>query len=417
MGSWRPLARAEETAGLLDLATGIADALAGVATERWDASLASGHAGVALLYAYLAAASGRPADADRARLHRDRAITKLAEDPMDATLWDGFPGVAWAVEQVDGLVDLHGDDRNEDIDVVLEEMLTQPALWPLPHDLVTGVTGAGLYAVSRLPRSRARRSLELVLDRLEEAADKDDSEGLYWWTPADQIDDEELARDYPSGYGDLGVAHGVPGAIGLLGLVAGAGVGGDRAGRLLRGAVKWLSSQAIPGRDGATFPVWTAPNVPEEDRGPARSAWCYGDPGVAAVLMRAAQGAEEPEWTRDATALAIRAARLPVDETGVEYAGFCHGAAGLAHVYNRLYQATGEAELRCAAQFWLNDTVTRCRAARSVAPDDPTWVLGGAGASSWIGADIVDGAAGVGLVLLAAATAVEPAWDRMFLLS
>ncbi len=35
----------------------------------------------------------------------------------------------------------------------------------------------------------------------------------------------------------------------------------------------------------------------------------------------------------------------------------------------------------------------------------------------WTGLDIVDGAAGVALVLLAAATPVEPSWDRMFLLS
>lgn len=419
MGSWRPLVVPEEAAELLSLATSIGDALAGLATDEWEASLAGGHAGVALLYGWLAAATGRPEDATRARHHRDQAIAKLAEAPMDGTLWDGFVGVAFAVEMVGRLVEPGRDDRNEDIDAVLEEMLARPALWPLPHDLVLGVTGPALYAVGRLPRAGAHRSLELVLDRLESAADKDD-DGLYWWTPADQMDDEELARDYPSGYGDLGVAHGVPGAIGLLGLMVGAGVGGARAERLLDGAVRWLWAQALPEPDGPTFPVWTAADDgPEEFRGPARSAWCYGDPGVAAALMLAARGAGKPEWERQATALALRAARLPTDETGVEYGGFCHGSAGLAHVYHRLYRATGEEELRKAARCWLADTVARCQAARggTATPDGGPWVLGGEGAGSWFGADVVDGAAGVGLVLLAAATAVEPAWDRMFVLS
>ena len=36
---------------------------------------------------------------------------------------------------------------------------------------------------------------------------------------------------------------------------------------------------------------------------------------------------------------------------------------------------------------------------------------------TWTGIDLVEGAAGVALVLLAATTSVEPLWDRMFLVS
>ena len=402
----------------MQLATHLGDAAAGVPTAGWDASLAGGHAGVALLHAWLAAVTGRPEAASRARHHRDQAIAGLAREPMDASLWGGFPGVAWAVQLVDGLVDPGGEDRNEAIDAALEQTLARPALWPLPHDLVGGVTGAGLYALSRLPRPRARSCLELVLDRLEAAATENSAGGLCWWTPAELIDDDELAGDYPSGYGDLGVAHGVPAAIGLLGLLTGAGIGGERARRLLDGAVRWMGGQAVPGADGPTFPIWTAPDGVEGDLGPARSAWCYGDPGVAAVLLVAARGAGERDWERDAVALALRSAGRPPEDAGVDEACFCHGSAGLAHVYHRLYRATGEEALAAAARYWLADTVQRCESARAAAAgDDAAWVLGGEDGPHWTGADIVDGAAGVGLVLLAAATGLEPAWDRMFLLS
>jgi lantibiotic biosynthesis protein len=38
-------------------------------------------------------------------------------------------------------------------------------------------------------------------------------------------------------------------------------------------------------------------------------------------------------------------------------------------------------------------------------------------AGPWTGIGLLEGAAGVALVLLAATTSVEPAWDRMFLVS
>lgn len=415
----RPLVVSRDADRLIEMATRIGDALAGVPTANWDASLAGGHAGVALFHGSLAAAVGRPEDATRARHHRDQAITGLAREALDASLWAGFPGVAWAVELVDGLVDPDAEDRNEAIDEVLAATLARPSLWPLPHDLVSGVTGAGVYVLSRLFRPTARQSVELVLDRLEGSAAADGAGGLYWWTPPEQIDDE-VAREYPSGHGDLGVAHGVPGAIGLLGLLAGAGVGGARPRRILDGAVRWLWAQAVVGPDGPTFPVWTAPDGPDADpvparSAPARSAWCYGDPGVSAALLLAARGAGDREWERDAVALAVRASRRSPEDAGVDDAGVCHGSAGLAHLYHRLYRATGEEELAAAARYWLADTLRRCEAAAD--SGGPAWVLGDEDGPHWTGADIVDGAAGVGLVLLAAAADVEPAWDRMFLLS
>jgi lantibiotic biosynthesis protein len=413
MVGWRPLVPGEADQ-LIDMAVRLGDALAAVPTADWDASLAGGHAGVALFHGWLSAVTGRADDTARARHHRDQAIIGLAREPLDASLWGGFPGVAWAVGLVDGLVDPETADRNEAIDATLVEMLTRPALWPLPHDLVSGVTGAGVYALSRLPRPSARQALELVLDRLEQAAARDGDGAVYWWTPSDQIDDDETARELPSGYGDLGVAHGVAGAIGLLGLLVGAGVEPERAGPLLDGAVRWLWKQTVATPEGPSVPVWTAPDDPVSSSTPARSAWCYGDPGVAAALLLAARAAGRADWARQATDLALRSTRRRPEDTGVDNGGVCHGSAGLAHLYHRLYRTTGEEELAAAARYWLADTVRRCR---SAATGEPGWVLGDEEGPHWVGADIVDGAAGVGLVLLAAATGLEPAWDRMFLLS
>jgi hypothetical protein len=175
-------------------------------------------------------------------------------------------------------------------------------------------------------------------------------------------------------------------------------------------------AQSVPTEAGPTFPVWVAPAFQPS---PARCAWCYGDPGIAAALLLAARGVGDAGWEQTAVALACRAAERPASESGVVNANFCHGAAGLAHLYNRMYQATGEPELGRAALYWLERTLGFYRRARDAGG---TWVQGNWDPGqrerwTWTGIELVEGAAGVALVLLAAATSVEPTWDRMFLVS
>jgi lantibiotic biosynthesis protein len=208
----------------------------------------------------------------------------------------------------------------------------------------------------------------------------------------------------------------VAGAIAFLGGVCGAGVERATARPLLEGAVSWLLAHSLATEAGPTFPVWVAPGL---QPWPARCAWCYGDPGIAAALLMAARGVADVDWEQAAVALACRAAERPASDTGVVNANFCHGAAGLAHLYNRMYQATGEPTLGRAAVYWLERTLRFYRLARDTGG---SWVQGNWNPAqreqwTWTGVELVDGAAGVALVLLAAATSVEPAWDRMFLVS
>jgi hypothetical protein len=86
-------------------------------------------------------------------------------------------------------------------------------------------------------------------------------------------------------------------------------------------------------------------------------------------------------------------------------------------MYNRMYQTSGEPTLRRAARYWVERTLDFYRLARV---DEGSWVQGSndpAKPAPWTGIGLLEGAAGVALVLLAAATSVEPAWDRMFLVS
>jgi hypothetical protein len=78
-------------------------------------------------------------------------------------------------------------------------------------------------------------------------------------------------------------------------------------------------------------------------------------------------------------------------------------------VYNRLYQASGDAELRVAAQRWIGPTLALLHGDRwDGVPQatDPT--------SAKI-SSVLEGKAGVALTLLAAACERAPSWDAMIL--
>jgi lantibiotic biosynthesis protein len=409
---WRPIVSGAVAEQTLQAVDAIAESITALPGERHP-SLSKGQAGVALLYTWLAETQGTPKADVIAKQRLDEAIEAVSRETMHASFWVGFTGVAWAADLVDGLLDPDGEDRSEAVDDALLRLLSRAEQWTAPYDLVVGLTGLGVYALQRYPRPSAIECLSRIVERLHERAQHDE-DGLYWWTPPEELASQEARERYPSGRADLGVAHGVAGVIALLGSICGAGVEQATARPLLEGAVPWLLAHSVPTEADLTFPLWVAPGYQPS---PARSAWCYGDPGIAAALLLAARGVGDAGWEQAAVALACRAAERPAPESGVVDACICHGAAGLAHIYNRMYQATGRAELGRAAVDWLERTLDFYRLARK---SGGAWVRGStepAHQEPWTGIDLVDGAAGVALVLLAGVTSVEPAWDRMFLIS
>jgi lantibiotic modifying enzyme len=410
--SWRPILSGTMARQALQAVDAFAESITSLPGER-DPSLGRGQAGLALLYAWLARTRRMPQADVLARQCLDQAVEAVAAQAMNASLYGGFTGVAWAADLAGRLLDPDAEDRSEAVDDALRGLLSRANLWSAPYDLVVGLTGIGVYALQRYPRPVATECLRRVVELLRECAQHDEH-GFYWWTPPAEIHPESREQ-YPSGRADLGVAHGVAGVIAFLGGLCGAGAQQAAARPLLEGAVRWLLAHPVPTEAGPTFPLWVAPGLQPS---PARCAWCYGDPGIAAALMMAARGVGDAGWEQAAVALACRAAERSASETGVVNACFCHGAAGLAHIYNRMYQATGEPKLRRAALYWIERTLDFYRLARdkggswaqgSWDPKQKPW--------TWTGIELVDGAAGVALVLLAAATSVEPTWDRMFLVS
>lgn len=416
MGAWKPILDGPLAARAHDTVQAIAARLATPFERDQNPSLAGGAAGTAVLYAYLARAW--PERTEYAALRDrclDQAIDAVATQPMPPGFYSGFTGIGWALEHV-ALVAGEAaaaadpaEDPNEGIDEALLEFVRHV---PTPHDydLIVGLVGLGVYAVDRVPRPSAVLLLEAIIDVLARTAREQDG-GVAWWTDASLLPPHQRAV-YGEGYWNLGLAHGVPGVIGLLGRACAAGVAGTRGRTLLDGAVTWLLAQRLPDGKSSRFPGTTAPGVPAQGM---RAAWCYGDPGIAAALMVAARGAEQPAWEQHAVTLARECAGRPVESAGVIDAGLCHGAAGLAHIYQRFHALTGEALFADVARSWFERTLD-LRKGDDVGLAGYLCYEGVVSERAWV-ADpgFLTGVGGIALALLAAVEPTPPRWGRILL--
>jgi len=415
--SWSPILPPDAAARALRVVDEIAaDARKSLDEPRPDAaswlrrgpSLAGGDAGLAYFFTYL--------DQIRPGQGYDDAAMELLERAIDATgnlqappgLYSGFSGVAWTLEHLRGrLFEDEGEDPGEEVIAALGEHVGITP-WRGHYDLISGLVGFGVYALERLPRSGARECLEQVVARLAETAERR-PDGVTWLTGPDLMIDRDL-EVYPQGNYNLGVAHGVPGVIGMLARACAAGV--DARG-LLDGAVAWLLAQKQPAGSGSVFGYNVAPGDAEPR--PTRLAWCYGDLGIAATLLMAARVMGEEGWELEALAIARDAAARPEDKAGVVDAGICHGGAGAVHLFNRLYQATGDPVFRDAALAWFERTLAFRKPGSGVGGFE-MWIMGDGQELAWhADPGFLTGSAGVGLALLAAASPVEPQWDRVLL--
>lgn len=413
--AWEPLLEGERAARANAAVDEIAADLVG-ARESFDAGdsrwLGAAPTELALFFAYLAAATTNDAHARTAEAFLETAAAHLDREEL-LHLFGGLAGVGWVLQHLQRPpVDL-GVDATDVLDpiddIVLRQLAQTP--WTSHYDLVGGLVGFGVYLLSRLPDPRAEDGVRRVIAHLADLAEPLEG-GLAWPTPPRLLSptDREAA---PRGFYNVGVAHGTPGIIGLLAQVHARGLERHTTQRLLDGAVPWVLAQQLPPGSATRLPRWVSPGVVA---GPSRVAWCYGDLGVALVVLNAARVVGRPAWEQAAITLGRGMAERALVTSITPDACLCHGWAGNAHLFARLHQASGAAIFR--------DAAVRCYASALDArgAGDPVggytfWVSAGPGRGQhWQPhAGLLGGLVGLGLTLLAASRPLAPAWDEVLL--
>jgi len=393
-------ARAAIDAIAVDLETGETD---------WGVGLGQGLADRALFYAWRGVTFADDAATARAQglVH---CLVEVAEHASaELGLLRGCAGVGWTIAHL-------SDRESADVALLTIDATILGALeersWRFDYDLISGLVGLGVYALARVPGEPAHRMLERILDHLEASAVRT-SAGHAWHTPPSLLPawQRELA---PDGYFNYGLAHGVPGVIALLAAMIEAGEHETRARALLEPAVTWLlNGELAPGLH-ARFPMWDSGVAPPIL---TRAAWCYGDPGVAIALARAARATGSAQ-TREAAARIARAvAGRQEANAGIIDPAICHGALGLAHVLRRLSSFVADPDVRRAAIDWTRRGLAMRRegegfggfpphSAHSKLPDQSAWLSA---------STLLTGSAGIGLVLLSMLDDECDDWDAPLL--
>ncbi|GLZ35616.1 hypothetical protein Lesp02_78030 [Lentzea sp. NBRC 105346] len=320
-----PRTRATEVA--TDIATRLADPAAVVDHARsWQpASLGEGHAGIALLFAELAA------DDPGARRAAHAHITAAAPGVSNQhpSLFTGAPALAFAADRarrgpgdydrlLTRLDELVADRARTLINAENERMAAgRPLTETSSYDLINGLVGLGVHLLNR--DSPVVRDVLTCLVAMTEPVRVQGVEVPGWWV------DAPPAPGLPTGHFNLGLAHGVTGLLPLLVRARGTVPGLDEAIERVR---TWLAGLRLDGEHGTCWPshvTWPdeAGPVPHEI-----NAWCYGTAGVAHAL----QLSSDPAGTDLAVGAMRSALAAPREAWGLVDSSLCHGLAGLLTV-------------------------------------------------------------------------------------
>ncbi|WP_371493435.1 lanthionine synthetase C family protein [Kitasatospora sp. NBC_00374] len=279
-------------------------------------------------------------------------------------------------------------------------------------DLVSGASG---LAAGLLPRD-PHGSLADLLGALVHLASPNGATP-HWATPEDQLGDPATRPIYPYGNLNCGLAHGIPGPLAILALALRAGREAPGQAAAVRYLADWLTAHRLDDAWGVNWPsaipLPAAPGrPPPPDPGPARSSWCYGSPGIARALWHAGEALDDGQLRDFAVEAVTRVLQRPDAARQLASPTFCHGVAGLLQVVLRFAHDTGLPQFTAGAEQLVDQLLDHFD------PDRPLGYAAVEPAGNRVDSPgLLDGAPGVVMVLLAAATDTEPTWDRFFLLS
>jgi lantibiotic biosynthesis protein len=370
-------------------------------------SLASGHAGQALL-AVEQAAAGAATWAAASTAIRAMAAQPLENGTHAAGLYHGLPAASLvlhaaaqanlryraAVASLDHHLIALAHRR---LDAAEERLRRGEAVAFGQHDLFYGVTGLTALLLMRAPGQDVTARALTYLVCLTWPRIVDGGPALPGWWVAH---DPDPLFSTPGGHLNLGMAHGAAGILAVLAIAARSGLQvpglNDAIHRLSVELVGWRQE-----RSGlAWWPQWLTMGELQARRtdrvGPSRPSWCYGAPGICRALQLAALVLGDDALRRRAEAdllTNLSACQL----AQLTDPGLCHGLAG---AYITAVRAADDAatssiadRLPAIAQQLLRPTALPCSDA------------------------LLDGATGDGLARLTAATGTPPksGWDRCLL--
>ncbi|MCK4677258.1 MAG: lanthionine synthetase C family protein [Bacteroidales bacterium] len=380
----------------------------GKALHSWNnitnPGLLNGRAGISLFFFYL----GKFFE-DEKYIEKGYSLIHTVFDDINKgyanqSFSSGLAGIAWAVRFLvnNDFLDKQALEGFDQLDKFLEKsMMNEISIGNF--DYLHGALGIACYLMNK--NDYNREMIADMIDILSGLSISFRGEGSAWPSKTNG-NKRKLVFN-------LGLAHGQPSIIYFLSKAFQTGIRKDNINRMLRKNVQFLQSHRnSPDGPGSCFSNWI---MPGEKPGNSRLAWCYGDLGVAVSLWNAGNVLDEQSWKDEAENIFLKTLKRKLwAPNGVADASFCHGTAGIAHIYNRMYQSTGKKHYKLAAGFWLKETLKMATHNNGIAGYRYWYLSSEDNYKDEPG--LLEGAAGIGLVIMAAISNLVPAWDEALML-
>lgn len=391
--------------------------------QHWTSyALAQGYAGVSLMFAHFARCFPRDGWEEPALEYFELAASGafLARD-MQVGAFTGMAGLYFAGRYLEESIatelpvtKLHERKLALACEEPIRKLRGRRGVGIADFDLISGLSGVSiaLQTYGRLESHSINANIIETLISLSETHD-----GLpNFHCPKSLVNPaDSLAKQFPEGYVNCGLAHGIPGPLFALSLAK----IGHPADATIEMAVGQLAEilYRLGGRDswGVNWPAAVSVkdfNSPislahGRDEVQTRTAWCYGNPGVSRALRIAATALTSQSWY-DAALMSIHSG-LSRPWHSIESPTFCHGVAGLLQVGLR-YASEDQSP---ALLSFAEDCATRLIEMHDEAR--PFGYCSVENGNRYIDQPgLLDGAAGIALTLLSVSEKEDPSWDRIF---
>jgi hypothetical protein len=327
----------------------------------WDnLSLAGGASGLVLLFASLDMLYPNE-KWDAAALAYIMEIKKSLESGYSnsLSLYGGLCGAGFAVE----MASRNGTRYQKFIDVIDQFILgavqqqyldsiqicftEKRPVPPRHYDLISGIVGIGLYALKKISKPPFFQLLDKIVATTVQLCKPIEIEGKKvpgWFIARDDQFNEHDKSYYDKGSFNVGLAHGIPGVMGLLAVCKLNGYDQPGLMETLQLLSEWVASKCCLSKFGACWPA--ALHFDEETGNQnkhldfCRDAWCYGAPGVARALWLASQALKNPDYGQLALDSLQAAVKRPREEWSLPGPTLCHGIGGYLMIVDQMANDT-----------------------------------------------------------------------------
>ncbi len=369
--------------------------------------LLGGIAGLSVFFFYYARMTGKIKYYDISSQLLSQSIQSLPHLQPD-TFSKGYAGILWAYQHLKNhySIDFTPPLIPKNIHTILTDFMMDE-LSKLNYDPLHGAIGYGTYFLEYQPSDEVSSYLSNLVKGLKKISHKKGKK-RYWET----INEIHSLKGVNSG-----LTHGMAGIVVFLTRLYKTGICKEIVKDLLEGAVEYFlylhDLMQTKAQSISCFPVWVSS---DGQLSSGTLALGFGDLSIALALWHASNVLENNVWKEKAINVFSKSLTRNTKETNViKDASLSLGTSGMAHIYNRIYHYTGDERFKEAARYWLFETLEMGKNETGVA-----------GYSAWRGESvnrrdkefgIIEGIAGIGLVLISSISPIEPLWDKCLMVS